>query len=164
MKDKNPGVRAKSAESLGKLGDKRAVKYLEEASKDKDIKVQSKAINSFERMTKTRTVPECSYVTIDSLNDEQKAFYKKWLKNFNKNNFLDVEGNLGYIFAFLYSVILNFVENRDINYFLECTNKIEEGYSNYDPVKNYLNIWKTDAYCFIGDYEKALEVNNEKGG
>ena len=163
LKDDNSGVRAKSAESLGKLGDKRAVKDLEEAVKDKDLKVQTKAIKSFERMTKTRTVPECSYVTIDSLNDEQKAFYKKWLKNFNKNKFLDIEGNLGYIFAFLYLVILKFVENRDINYFLESTNKIEEGYSNYSAVKNYLNIWKTDAYCFIGDYEKALEVNNEKG-
>ena len=56
------------------------MKDLEEAVKDKDLNVQSKAIKSFEKMTKTRTVPECSYVTIDYLNDEQKAFYKKWLK------------------------------------------------------------------------------------
>ena len=168
LKDKNPRVRATAAETLGIIGDKRALTYLEKVlnDKDKDVRFKaSKAINKIEGIKKKVNVPEWNdyFPNLEAANEEQKTFYKKWIKELNNNNFLDIDGNLSYVYVFLYTLIENFIENRDINYFLENLDKIDKGYGNYDKIKEYLIIWKSDAYRFIGKYNKALEVMKGKG-
>lgn len=168
LKDKNPHVRAKAAEALGRIGDKKAFNYLNEALKDDDEEVRfkaKKALIDLGFIKKNVNVPEWSEYTpsLANANNKQKAYYKKWLKEFNKNNFLDIDGNLSYIFVFLYSVIADFLQNRDIDYIVEIFDKVNKGYGNYKSINQFLPIWKSDAYRYIGQYDKALEVIKKKG-
>ena len=168
LKDNNSSVRAVAAESLGKIGDKRAYNCLKEAMNDENKEVRNKAYKALKDLgyiKRNENVPEWNEYdpSLENANNEQKAYYDKWSKELNNNNFLDIDGNLSYVFVFLYSIIEKFIENRDINYFLENFNKIEKGYGNYEKINESLLCWKSDAYCFVGNYEKALEVLKEKG-
>jgi HEAT repeat protein len=172
LKDKNPNVRVTAVETLGKINnnnDEEKIKNsLKDIITDSNSKVSQKTketLKKIEKKHKTRKVPEWNMYNprLEYANDSQKKFYRKWLLNLNKGKFLDIEGNLSYVFNYLYGVINEFIQNRDINHFLDCFNKIEKGYGEYPKIKEYLIIWKSDAYRLVGEYDKALETIKEKG-
>lgn len=167
LEDKSKSVKMASINVLGKIGDDRALNYLKPLLKDNDSYIREitfKAIKNLESKDKISKVPEWNgyYPSLDSANEQQKTFYKKWESKFEKGNYLDIEGNLSYIFVFLYSVIEKFIKNKDITYLVNNFNKIEHAYPEYEKIKRYLIEWKSSAYLLVDDPKNALKTELEK--
>lgn len=103
------------------------------------------------------------YPSLSEATLEQKRFYNYWLKNFEKGKFIDINGNLSYIFVYLYSVIERFINDKDINHLSSIFEKLNRGYCIYEKIKDYLTIWLADAYLYINNYDKAWEVLKKEG-
>lgn len=97
------------------------------------------------------------FPSLSKATPEQRKFYNYWLKQLKKGNFLDIKGNLSYVFVYLYSVIDYFRRNKDITHLLECFEGIKKGYGKYQTIRDYLTIWTADAYFCLGKYNKTLK-------
>lgn len=103
------------------------------------------------------------FANIDTATIEQKKFYDFWVSEIDKNNFIDLKSNLSYVYAYLYSLIYEFIENENIEFFSARLDQIMKGYGHYPSVKKYLIDWKADAHLFLGDNENSLRVRKEIG-
>ena len=73
------------------------------------------AIEKLQYTPKKHFVPEWNgYYPNLNFTIEQKEFYNKWLIEFNQGNYIDIEGNLSYIFSYMYDIINQFIKNKDI--------------------------------------------------
>lgn len=168
LNDENPGVRAKAAEALGKIKDKSAVEKLSQLLDDEDAQVKESAEKALQNMgviVKEIKVPEWNtyYPSLEEANKEQKEFYNKLIAEFKKDNYLDIDGNLSYVFVYLYSLLEDFFENKDIDSITNAFDKIYNAYGEYVPIKDYLIIWRADVFEITGDYKKALDIRRIKG-
>ena len=74
-------------------------------------------------------------------------------------------------FDYLYSLIAEFIQNADIKLFLERinkiniehVNKIDRKYSKEPEIDYFIILWKSHAYLYIGEYNKALKIIKQKG-
>ena len=169
LNDNAASVRGDAARSLGEMGEEIHLKPLEKLLTDKNENVQKSAqdaINKIKNKSKERHVPEWDgyYPSLDSATPEQKEFYAKWLFELNRGNYLDIEGNLSYIFVFLYDIINNFIKNKDIASLINSFEIISVGYNKYEKLGRYLTGWKSDAFLYLDDKDKALEtlINESK--
>lgn len=169
LNDNAASVRGDAARSLGEMGEEIHLKPLEKLLIDKNENVQKSAqdaINKIKNKSKERHVPEWDgyYPSLDSATPEQKEFYAKWLFELNRGNYLDIEGNLSYIFVFLYDIINNFIKNKDIASLINSFEIISVGYNKYEKLGRYLTGWKSDAFLYLDDKDKALEtlINESK--
>ncbi|MEL7672010.1 TerB N-terminal domain-containing protein [Methanobacterium sp.] len=168
LNDENPRVRAKAAESLGKIKDESTATELNKLLKDEDPQVRTNAkdaLLSMGMISQENKVPEWNqyFPSLEHASKEQNEFYNNWLFELEKSNHIDLEGNLSYIFVYLYSVLEQFLKDNDINHLETCFNRISEGYGHIKKIKEYLIIWKSDAYMYIGDYDNALNTRKEMG-
>jgi hypothetical protein len=102
-------------------------------------------------------VPEWNeyFPSLSEATVEQRNFYDYWIDEISKGNFLDLDGNISYIFVHLYSVIKPFIADRNLQKLVWSFDRIQEGYGNYAKVKEYLARWKGDAYLSLNDYENG---------
>ncbi len=109
-------------------------------------------------------VPEWNtdYPSLSEATPEQKKFYNLWLKQFEKGAFIDIKGNISYVFVYLYSVIERFIRDKNINYILGCFEQVKNGYSKYQKIRDCLTHWTFEACLYINDYDKAWEVGKGK--
>lgn len=168
LKDDNSSIRLKSAEALANIGTPQAIKALSYFLDDSDEQVRNFAKRSLKNTHYIKNefkVPEWNtyYPSWEAANSEQKAFYEKLVSELNKGNFLDIEGNLSYLFVFLYSAIEHYIESKDLDLILYHFQLIEEGYGEYEKISNYLVTWRSDAYLYAGDRQNAFNVIKEHG-
>lgn len=167
LKDDSVPVRKATLDSLLKIGTSEALKCLEEIKDDENPEIRSLVHDSLKKYDfddKIIVTPwNETFADLDAANHNQKKFYGYWLSELNKGNFIDLYSNLSYIFAFLYSVIYDFIENEDIQFFSNNFDKIMRGYGNHPVVNKYIITWKSDAHLFIGDYENSLRIRKEIG-
>lgn len=45
------------------------------------------------------------YPSLEDMNNDQKQYYSKWKDAFSKDKYLDVNGNISYIFVYMYEVV-----------------------------------------------------------
>lgn len=83
-----------------------------------------------------------SYSAINNASAEQKEFYNIFKNNFLKSSFIDLEGNLNYVFILLFDLLIEYDSHKDI-YKLEAHLK--------DLGEHYP---KTKTYCFLFLIEK----------
>lgn len=95
-------------------------------------------------------------------NNKQLKFYEKWLSELEKGNLIDLGKNLGYLKYYIYSLVNQFVLDKNINNLIDCLNKVEEVY-NHDIVKKFVVDVKSDAFFYLGDYQKSLDIKQEIG-
>ncbi len=110
---------------------------------------------------KFREVPDWNtyYPSLSEAIGEQRDFYNYWLHQFERGDFVDIKGNLSYVFVYLYSIIQSFVEDKNIDRLLECFKKVQKGYGKYEKISDYLVYWTSDAYLYLNDYDKAWEAH-----
>lgn len=104
-----------------------------------------------------------TFPDLNESNTNQKEFYEYWSSQIEKGNYIDIEGNLGYIYAYLHPIILDFLENENIEFLLNHFETIRKGYSSYPKVEESLIIWESDAYYFLRDYKKSFKVKEKIG-
>lgn len=96
------------------------------------------------------------YPNLVNANDKQRKFYYYWLQEFQKGNYIEINGNLSYLFVCIYAILGHFLDTKNIDYLNKNFNKIRNGYSKkYNKINQYLDKWEADAYIYIKDYENA---------
>jgi len=104
------------------------------------------------------------FPSLESASSEQRDFFNYWLSEFKDNRVLDIDGNLSYIFVYLYDVIRQFMETKNLSYLLDNFEKIRLGYGNYDKISQYIVFWISEAYLYLGNYDKAWEFKKGRCG
>jgi predicted amidophosphoribosyltransferase len=98
--------------------------------------------------------------------EEQKAFYTFFENNLERGTPVDVDGDLSYLFVYIYQAIFRFVEDKDLDALVACFERLRKGYSNYErrwlEVQRYLDWWLTDAYLYLNNYDSAWQLMRKK--
>jgi hypothetical protein len=97
------------------------------------------------------------YPFLNDANKEQKRFYKAFVSMLDKDEKIELKGNLSYIFVYLYKTLTKFIIKKDINDLIIKFDRIESFYGNEDTVSSYINMWRGDAYRYIGDNDTAWQ-------
>ena len=100
-------------------------------------------------------VPEFKryFATVDSMNKEQREFYKSWLNAWRKGDPISVDGKISYLFCYMYRV-LSWKPKQAITEL----KRIKEAYAyEKDTVRYYCDRWASDFYIVLKDYESALD-------
>ncbi len=113
----------------------------------------------FQFFERNKKVPEFNqyYPTLETANTDQREYYKWFIKQLKKGNVPDVEGNLSYIFIFLYDTINRFI--KDHNYQNLSTNfeLIDPYLQEYEKLNNYVHLWRSDAALLVDNWEEVWE-------
>lgn len=112
----------------------------------------------------TEVIPEWNsyYPTLSQATTEQKQFYEYWLTEFKKGNCLDIQGNLSYVFVYLYSIITNFIEDKQLSQLIKSFEKVKRGYGTYEIISDYIVSWTADAHLYLSDYDNAWKFINSR--
>ncbi|KXA99626.1 hypothetical protein AKJ40_02715 [candidate division MSBL1 archaeon SCGC-AAA259M10] len=100
---------------------------------------------------------ETHFPSISDMSKEQESFYKHWLRRWKENDPIDVEGNISYLFVYVYDVLSWIRENRFEDVISELE-KIRKVYKHEEKIYRSLGGWIADTYIIKGEYKKALEV------
>jgi len=93
---------------------------------------------------------------------EQKAFFAFWKANFERGKFVDVDGNLGYLFVYENELLHRFAGDKDIDSLVASFERLNKGYSNYEKFVHHLNFDLTNAYLFVKDYDAAWQLRRKE--
>lgn len=95
-----------------------------------------------------------SYNEINNANQEQKNFYSYFKKNFDNDNFLDLEGNDNYSFVLYYDFLSHYYNHKQIKILQNQFSKIEK---HYPKTGDYISFSIIQVLENNGDYESAWE-------
>lgn len=100
-------------------------------------------------------VPEFKtyYGTISSVNPKQRHFYEYWLSQWKKGEAVPVNGQIGYLFCYLYTSL-----NLPIPKLITILNRMASVYPEEKHVVWYCKWWLSDCYVLIKDYTIAVKV------
>lgn len=102
-------------------------------------------------------VPEWNtyYPSLSSANKEQKDFYSKLTSALEKDEKIEIEENLSYIFVYLYKTVKEFVKSKKIEPLIEKFERIYKFYGSNEKISLYISGWLKDAYLFVSDFDNA---------
>ena len=89
----------------------------------------------------------------ENMEPEQLRFYNRWTQQWRKGKALDVEGNISYLFCFVYQV-LALPPGKATQHLL----RLIEEYSTEERFQEYCKRWLSDCFVLLADYRKALDV------
>lgn len=95
------------------------------------------------------------FPSLSSATKKQKDFYYKITNALEKNEKIEIEGNLSYIFVYLYKTIKEFVKSKKIEPLIAKFERIYKFYGCDKKISLYLTSWLKDAYLFVGDFDNA---------
>jgi hypothetical protein len=88
---------------------------------------------------------------ISQADKEVREFYLYWLAELKKNNFIDVEDNLSYLFYYTYQLLTLNPKER-----IRKLRKLFDAYHNQEKYIRYSRKWLSDSYLITNDFENAL--------
>ena len=104
--------------------------------------------------SKIRVPPFQQYFPSEvNMETEQRRFYDIWIQQWKKERPLDVQGNISYLFCFVYEV-LALPRGKAVEHLL----RLIEAYSTEERFLEYCKRWLSDCYVLLADYRKALDV------
>ena len=83
----------------------------------------------------------------------QRRFFATWGKSWSRGKPLSVDGNISYLFCFVYKV-LALPPAQAVQHLVRLT----QAYPNETKFLWYCHRWLSDCYVLLGDYRKALAV------
>ena len=83
----------------------------------------------------------------------QRRFYRTWLKHWQAGKPLDVQGNISYLFCYVYTVLALRPKKA-----AKKLREIIEGYMTEEKFVEYCQRWLSDCYVLMGSYRKAQEA------
>jgi len=138
-------------------------------NKKDDFTVPNIIINkpSIEKYKPKGDVPELTgyYPSLELMTDAQKTFYKKVELGLKKGNFVDVGGNIGYVYVYLYKLISQW-NKKGFERLYEHLTYLSELYINEKKLSKACLHWSYD--CLLGrelyrDYLNVTEPNEITG-
>lgn len=91
---------------------------------------------------------------------EIKKFYHYLSTEIEKGNYIELWDSLAYIFAYLYSIINDYIFTRDIKTLEYKAEKLLNLYG-HTKIKTYLSYWWRDCYFLQKDYKKAWQITKQ---
>ena len=108
-------------------------------------------------------VPELNmyYPSEDAMDKKQVAFYKAVEASLQKGEYIDVEGNIGYVFTYLYKLLSKWNKSRyeSLSEFLIYASEI---YKHEKKLSDYCLFWAYDCLLGLKKYENYLEKTEPK--
>ena len=109
------------------------------------------------------TIPrfDTYYPSEDEMSKEQKAFYLIVEKSLQKGDFFDIQGNISYVFVYLYKLInqYNKVGFENLHDYLIY---IAELYSREKKLTEYCRYWAYDCLLGLNRFEEYLSKTEPK--
>ena len=93
------------------------------------------------------------YASEEDMDSEQQRFFTRWLEQWTKDRPLDVEGNISYLFVFVYKVLALPPADAVSNLL-----RLIDAYPGEENFLEYCKRWLSDCYVLLKDYRKALDV------
>ncbi len=106
------------------------------------------------------------YPSWEVLDNKQKQCFNSINKYLDRNEFIDLQGNISYLFLYIYNQLDNILKyglkitDDIINKFL----MLKELYGHIDKIYSYLDFWIGDLFCLKGDFINSLRYCNLKPG
>lgn len=102
-------------------------------------------------------VPEWNtyYPSLSTANKQQKDFYYKLNSALEKDEKIEIEENISYIFVYLYITIQEFINSKKTEPLISKFERIFKFYGSNEKISFYVIEWLKDAYLFIRDFDNA---------
>ena len=97
----------------------------------------------------------------DDMDHHQLSFYKLVESNLNKGNYIDVDGNISYIFVFVYELLSRWNEDG-FEHLSEFLIYLSEIYKHEEIISDYCLIWAYDCLLGLEKYEEYLDKTEPK--
>lgn len=105
-----------------------------------------------------KSVPEFKiyFPTEVDMNEEQTKFYKIVEANLKNGDYIDIDGNIGYVFTYLYKFLSNWNKSgfENLSEFLIYLSEI---YKHEKKLSEYCLFWAYDCLLGLKNYETYLE-------
>jgi len=108
-------------------------------------------------------VPEfCQYFPNEEMmGEEQKAFYKRLESSLKRGEYVDVEGNVSYVFVYLYKLLSKW-DQYGFEELSEYLIYISELYKGEEKLSSYCLLWAYDCLLGLKRYEEFLDKTEPK--
>ncbi len=118
----------------------------------------------FQLFKRNKSVPAFNqyYPTLEGANSEQREYYKWFKKQLKKGNSPIIQGNLSYVFIFLYETINNFIKDRDYHKLSFNFNLIDPYVQEYEKLNDYVHVWRSDAALLVENWREAWEYRRKR--
>lgn len=94
------------------------------------------------------------YAPVDGAAPDVQRYFDWFVEQVKAGSSPDVEGNVSYLFAYIYEVIERFIEDRDYPALAKEFEFLRARYSD-TKIPSYLNSWQSDAAMLAGDWDEA---------
>lgn len=94
------------------------------------------------------------YPTVDNMNRDQKRFYKHFRSAIEKGVFVDVGGQISYVFCYAYEAI----DQKKPRKSLHVLTQLAKLYEGNPKLPDYLNGWAADCAILLGELDQALQL------
>ena len=101
------------------------------------------------------------YPSQDDMDQHQLSFYKVVESNLNKGNYIDVDGNISYIFVFVYELLSRWDEDG-FEHLSEFLIYLSEIYKHEEKLSDYCLYWAYDCLLGLEKYEEYLDKTEPK--
>ncbi len=97
----------------------------------------------------------------DDMDHDQLSFYKVVESNLNKGNYIDVDGNISYVFAFIYKLLSRWNEDG-FDRLSEFLIYLSEIYKHEEKLSKYCLHWAYDCLLGLEKYEEYIDKTEPK--
>jgi len=94
------------------------------------------------------------FPSIEDMTDEQRDFYNRWLRAWQNGEAVCVDGQISYLFCYLYTVL----ERHPRHVINELTKLLTAYPAEHEPFLFYCQRLTSDCYVVLGDCAKALKA------
>ena len=101
------------------------------------------------------------YPSQDDMDRHQLSFYKMVESNLNRGSYIDVDGNIGYVFVFLYKLITQW-NKKGFDWLSEFLIHLSEIYKHEEKLSDYCLYWAFDCLLGLEKYEEYLDKTEPK--
>lgn len=89
----------------------------------------------------------------EGMNADQSSFYNLWRNSWHNGTALDVEGNLGYLFSYVYSVL-----GQPTAKAINELSRLISAYQDEKEFIPYCQRWLSDCFMIQNDFKKAFDA------
>ena len=101
------------------------------------------------------------YPSQDDMNRHQLSFYKVVESHLNKGNYIDIDGNISYVFVFIYELLSRWTEDG-FDHLSEFLIYLSEIYKHEEKLSDYCLHWAFDCLLGLEKYEEYLDKTEPK--
>ena len=101
------------------------------------------------------------YPSTNDMDNVQRDFYRKVEMSLSTGDYIDVEGNIGYVFVYLYSLVKKW-DNEGFEQLSEFLVRISELYKHESKLSDYCLFWAHDCLLGLERYEEYLNITEPR--